>query len=233
MKNIFIRFIAASLLLSPVVVYGYPLDGYEETGIRRVEAARRAHEGVIKGSKQPPGALLSTQQVDLRLLNHRDINLPQPNPEFTQEIKSLLGKEADRYGISVLDLTNPDKPRYAEYRGDYRQNVGSIGKLIGALGLFQALADNWPDDLEKRRQTLKNTIVTADEFSVSDHHKVRDFNVETRELSRHVIQVGQQATLWNYLDWMLSVSSNSAAAMVMREAMLMRQYGKAYPPSEE
>jgi hypothetical protein len=31
---------------------------------------------------------------------------------------------------------------------------------------------------------------------------------------------------------MLSPSSNSAAGMVMREAMLIRQFGKAYPPSE-
>ena len=233
MNTCFKHLLTTALLLTPVIVSGYPLDGYEETGIRRVEGARLANEGIIHGSKQPAGALLSTDQVDLRLLNHRDMNLPEPDPEFTREIKKLLGKEASRYGISVLDLTNPDKPRYAEYRGDYRQNVGSVGKIVGALGLFQALADAWPDDLEKRRQILKNTIVTADDFSVSDHHKVRDFDVEKRKLSRHVIHVGQQATLWNYLDWMLSVSSNSAAAMVMREAMLLRQYGKAYPPSEE
>ena len=35
-----------------------------------------------------------------------------------------------------------------------------------------------------------------------------------------------------YLDWMLSPSANSAAAMLMREAMLMRQYGQDYPPPE-
>jgi hypothetical protein len=211
----------------------YPLDGYEETGIRRVEGARLAHEGVIHGRKQPAGALLTTNQVDLRLLNQRDIDLPVPDPDFTREVKGLLGKEASRYGIAVLDLSDLDNIRYAEYRGDYRQNVGSVGKIVGALGLFQALADAWPDDLEKRREILKSTIVTADEFSISDHHKVRDFNIETQKLSRHVIHVRQQATLWNYLDWMLSVSSNSAAAMVMREAMLLRQYGQAYPPSEQ
>lgn len=233
MNKKLLKLVSATLLLMPVLACAYPLDGYEETGIRRVEGARLAHEGIIPGSKQPSGAVLSTQQVDLRLLNHRDLNLPEPDPAFTREVKSLLGKEADHYGISVLDISDPDKPRYAEHRGDYRQNVGSVGKIIGALGLFQALADTWPDNLEKRRQILKNTIVTADEFSVSDHHKIRDFNIETRKLSRHVIHVGQQATLWNYLDWMLSVSSNSAAAMVMREAMLVRQYGQAYPPSEE
>jgi hypothetical protein len=37
---------------------------------------------------------------------------------------------------------------------------------------------------------------------------------------------GDQATLWEYLDWMLSPSSNSAAGM------LIRQYATDYPPSE-
>ncbi len=44
--------------------------------------------------------------------------------------------------------------------------------------------------------------------------------------------MGDRATLWEYLDWMLSPSSNSAAAMLMREAMLMRQFGRDYPPPE-
>jgi len=39
--------------------------------------------------------------------------------------------------------------------------------------------------------------------------------------------------LWEYLDWMLSVSSNSAAAMIMRDAMLLRHFGQEYPVSEE
>jgi len=50
---------------------------------------------------------------------------------------------------------------------------------------------------------------------------------------RRPIQVGDQASLFEFVDWMLSPSSNSAAGMVMREAMLLRQYGKSYPPSEE
>ena len=39
--------------------------------------------------------------------------------------------------------------------------------------------------------------------------------------------------MWEYLDWTLSVSSNSAAAMIMRDAMLLRHFGQAYPVSEE
>lgn len=219
-------------LLAVPVAHAYPIDGYAETGIRRVEGARLANEGLVKGSKQPPGGLLRTEQVDLRLLDHKELDLPAPDPQFTASLLKVLGDNASHYGVAVLDLSNPDKPRYAEHRGDYRQNVGSVGKIIVALGLFQALADNWPDDTEQRTRLLRETVVTADEFSQSDHHKVRFFDVEKRKLTRRTIKIGDQGTLWEYLDWMLSVSSNSAAAMTMREAMLLRQYGKNYPPSK-
>ncbi len=220
-------------LLAMSAAHAYPVDGYADTGIRRVEGARLANEGLAKGGKQPPGGLLTTGQVDLRLLDHKDLDLPEPDPKFNAELLKLLGDNASSYGIAVLDLSNPDKPRYAEHRGDHRQNVGSVGKLVVALGLFQALADAWPDDTERRIRVLRDTLVTADEFSISDHHKIRIFDVENRKLTRRTMRVGDQGTLWEYLDWMLSVSSNSAAAMTMREAMLLRQYGKAYPPSEE
>ncbi len=221
-----------SVLIIPALVQAYPIDGYTETGIRRVEGVRLVEEGTIPGTKQPPGALLPTAAVDLRLLDYRNMELPAPDPLFTKEILGLLGSRANQYGIAVLDLSNPEKPRYAEHRGDFRQNVGSVGKLVVALGLFQALADAWPDDIEKRREILKNTVVTADAFSQSDHHKIRIFDVDTNKLTRRTMQVGDQGSLWEYLDWTLSVSSNAAAAMTMREAMLLRHFGKDYPVPE-
>ena len=213
-------------------VHAYPIDGYADTGIRRVEGARLANEGLIKGRKQPPGALLTTGQVDLRLLNHKALNLPKADPKFTAELLKVLGNDAGSYGIAVLDLSDLDNPRYAQHRENYRQNVGSVGKLVVALGLFQALADTWPNDVNQRIRLLRETLVTADAFSQRDHHKIRIFDVENRKLTRRTMQIGDQGTLWEFLDWMLSVSSNAAASMTMREAMLLRQYGKDYPPSE-
>lgn len=221
-----------ALLAAPALLLAYPLDGYEDTGIRRVEGARLAHEGLAEGGKQPPGALLSTEEVDLRLLDYPDMQMPTPDDEFTAAIAELLGEHANAYGIAVLDLTDPDAPAYAEFRGDYRQNVGSVGKIIGALGLFQALADAWPEDTRQRTRILHDTVITADDFAHRDHHTVRIFDVENRTLVRRTIQDGDQASLWEYLDWMLSVSSNSAAAMVMRDAMLLRHFGQEYPVSE-
>lgn len=221
---------AASL---PPLSQAYPLDGYADTGIRRVEGFRLMTEGKIHGHPQPPGARLSTAQVDLRLLDRADMALPAPDPAFTAQIRALLGERADRYGIAVLDLSDPDRPRYAEWRGHYRQNVGSIGKLVAALGFFQALADAWPDDIARRQALLRNTMVTADGFSHGDHHKIKIFDPATLELIRRPVREGDQGNLWEWLDWMLSVSSNAAAAMVMREAMLLREFGKAYPLPEE
>jgi len=222
----------AMLSAASGLLMAYPLDGYKETGIRRVEGARLANEGLAIGGFQPPGAMLTTEQVDLRLL-HRDIDLPPADPVFTAKIKALLGENADRYGIAVLDLSDPGNLLYAELGGDYRQNVGSIGKILAALGLFQALADTWPDDLERRKAILRDTIITADDFAHSDHHTVRLFDVETRVLTRRPLADGDRGSLWEYLDWMLSVSSNSAASMVMRDAMLLKHFGRQYPVSEE
>ncbi len=220
------------LLWLPGVLNSYPLDGYEESGIRRVEGARLAVEGVITGTKQPPGALKPLAEVDLRLLEHRDLDLPPPDPAFTAQIVRLLGSEADRYGVAVLDLSDPAQPRYAEHRGEVRQNVGSVGKLVVGLAIFQALADTWPDDIDRRTRVLRTTMVTADSFIQTDHHKVRLFDVENRKLDKRPLREGDRGTLWEYLDWMLSASSNAAASMCMREAMLLRQYGKDYPPPQ-
>ena len=55
------------LLLFGQWVHSYPMDGYGDTGIRRLEQARLTQSGEIGGSKQPSGALLNTEQVDIRL----------------------------------------------------------------------------------------------------------------------------------------------------------------------
>jgi len=229
------RAAAACLALTGALLAGavgaYPLDAFPETGVRRLEGLRLANEGKVKDVKQPGGALLPSKAVDLRLAG-ATFDLPPVDPEFNRQLAGILGGSLDSYGLAVLDLTDPAKPRYAEHNGAYKQNVGSVGKIVVALALFQALADAYPNDLEARQRVLKTTVVTADGFSQYDHHTVRIFNVETKSLVRRAIQVGDRATLWEFVDWMMSPSSNSAAGMVMREAMLLRHYGASYPVSE-
>jgi hypothetical protein len=217
------------ILSGASVVRAFPLDGDKHTGITRLEGYRLAQEGKVHGHKLPAGALLKTEQVDLRLLNYPDLTLPEPDPQFSKQIRSYLGAGADRYGFAVLDLTNPEHPRYAEHRGTVRNNPGSVGKLIIALGIFQALADIYPDDTVARLKVLRTSMVTADGFIISDHHKVPLWNSETLKFRHRPIQTGDTANLWTYLDWMLSASSNAAASMVMEHLMLMVHFGRTYP----
>jgi len=222
------------LLTLPGRAPAYPLDGYESTGIGRLLYQRLIQEGQIKGKKRPSGELLPLAKVDLRLLDHRDLELPPPDPKLTAELKQLIGPEVDRYGISLLDLSDIAHPRYAEWQGHQRQNPGSVGKLMVALAIFQALADAHPDDIEARRQVLREAMITADDFSVYDHHTVRFWHPETRTITSRPIQKGDTASLWTYLDWMMSPSSNSAAGMLQKHLILMAHYGKDYPvPPEE
>ncbi len=226
------RKLAPVLLLGlSQLVSGYPIDGYQETGIRRLEQARLTQLGSIGGSKLTQGALLLTEQVDIRLPGRQE-KLPAADSAFTAQVTGLLGDQANSYAIAVLDLTDPNEPAYAEFRGDHRQNVGSVGKLVAALGFFQGLADVYPD-VSDREALLRETEITADRFSHSDHHTIRLFDVDSSELTRRPMRDGDTANVWEYLDWMLSVSSNSAAAMVMRDAMMLRELGEAYPLPEK
>ena len=229
------RLAGAALALSAVVIMeaadAYPLDAYPETGLRRLEGLRLANEGKVSDVKQPKGAMLPLKAVDLRLVGST-FDLPPSDAELNEQLAGILGGGLAGYGVAILDLSDPAKPHYAEHNGTYRQNVGSVGKMVVALALFQALADTYPDDIAARQHILKDTVVTADGFSQHDHHTVRMFNVETKSLTRRAIRVGDKATLWEFVDWMMSPSSNSAAGMVMREAMLLRQYGTAYPVPE-
>ena len=227
-----VRVVAAALLAALAApALGYPLDGYEATGIRRLEAGRLAVEGTLRDDKPPRGGRLGLADVDLRLAG-QSFDLPPPDPDFTRQVEATLAGAMDASGLAVLDLSDPARPRYAEHRADFKQNVGSVGKLVVVLALLQALADAYPDDLDARRRVLKETTVTADGFSQYDHHTVRIYEPSSRRLLRRAVQVGDRATLYEWLDWMLSPSSNSAAGMVMRETMLLRQYGRAYPPPE-
>ncbi|MGD8989978.1 MAG: serine hydrolase [Desulfobacterales bacterium] len=232
MKAFFAAVACLMGLMIAAICAAYPLDGYGYTGIARVEAYRLAMEGKVRAPKQPPGALLSINQVDIRLDARPDFEIPPPDTEFAARVKNLLGAEADRYAVAVLDLSNFEQPRYAEHRGTARANPGSVGKILIALGVFQALADVYPDNIDTRLDILRNTVITADEFIQSDHHVVPVWQPGDARVRYPKIQVGDQASFFTYLDWMLSASSNAAASMVLKHLMLLVHFGPAYPVKE-
>jgi hypothetical protein len=99
--------------------------------------------------------------------------------------------------------------------------------------VFQALADVYPQDEAARVRVLRDSMITADAFVLTDSHSVRLYQPQGKTLIRRPLRVGDRGSLYEFLDWMLSASSNSAAAVVMQQAMLLRHFKTAYPVTPE
>ena len=235
------RMSIAGCLLAMVLTAGaprpsgaYPLDGYPETGIRRLEVYRMQATGEIPNRFVPKGAQLPTSAVTPRLLGRAvDVDMTRPDAEMSRQLRAVLGPEAGEYGVTVLDLTDPAAPLYFEHNGGVRRNVGSVGKILVGLAWFQALADVYPDDIGARERLLKETWITGDEFVVSDHHEVYFYDPVTGQRAFRTIRQGDRGSLYDWLDWMLSASNNAAASTIQKQAMLLTHFGKDYPPTPE
>jgi hypothetical protein len=215
-------------------LWAYPMDGYDYTDCRRVLYTWRKMHGETPGPPIPPGAQLPLADVLPRMADGAAPPLVlDPGPGLSRKIRESLGEDAAEYAVSVLDLTDRDNPVYAELNGDVRRNVGSVGKMVVGLSWFQTLADVYPDDVAARERLMRETIITADEFIKSDHHKVVIYDPEANAREFRQIRVGDQGNLWDWLDWMLSASNNSAAATMQKQVMLLKHFGKAYPPTAE
>ena len=231
-----IRLISLCIGLSVIAgsSWAYPIDGYSHSEIRRVEYTWRVYTGDVPGTALPPGA---KQRLDSVVPRYLAGGAPPfsltPDPELSREIGRVLAEEAPEYAVSLMDLSDPENPVYAEHNGDIRRNVGSVGKLVIGVAFFQALADVYPDDVEARERLLRETVITADDFIISDHHKVLFFDPETNARTWRTIEVGDQGTLWEWLDWMLSASNNSAASTMQKQVMMLKHFGRDYPPTPE
>jgi hypothetical protein len=209
--------------------HAYPLDGYDDTGIIRLEAYRIAQKNSA-GKVLPFGAMLSTRSIDISLADYPEFVLPAPDVGFSARLREALGGEdAAAWSVAVLDLTDPTDPVYAAHREARTMNPGSVGKVLIALGLFQALADAYPDDLGARQRILYDTMVEADAFIQHDHHEVPFWHPGWAEIEHRPIALGDTANLWTWLDWMLSPSSNAAGSVVLEQAMLLAEFGRNYP----
>ena len=221
------------LFLSGITGLGaYPIDGYDYTGIARLDFYNLAQQGVVSGRQLSPGAKLTLDQIRIRGADI-DLDTAPDDSAMRKSVGGFLGEQASRYGVALVDLSDPENPAYAGYNDSYQANVGSVGKILVTLALYQQLANRFPDDIAAREQLLRTKQITADRFIEHDGHKVPIWNVADRKLQHRPIKLGDTASIWEYIDWTLSASSNAAASMVMREAMLMRHFGSDYPVSDD
>ncbi|MEX2524391.1 MAG: hypothetical protein WD750_05495 [Gammaproteobacteria bacterium] len=210
-----------TLLLAVIIPpgWGYPIDGYEHTHIRRLEYTNTA--------KLPPGAWLSLNSV---VPSGDGVSeLPECDTELSAEIKAMLGENAADYSVAVLDISDPARPRYAAHNEDHAANIGSVGKFLVLFALFDKLARLYPDDVDARERILRETTVVADNWILHDSHVVPIMDKAADRIVNRRLHTGDTGNLWEYLDWMASASSNAAASMVVQQVILLEHFGHDYP----
>ena len=220
------------MLIASPLLEAYPLDA-DESGIRRLQG-QRALQGRPAGSKLPSGALLSVNDIALHLEQQPGWNLEPADrdPALQKALESVFKSRDPSYGVVVVDFTDPASIRWAGVRDDRRQVPGSVGKVLCMTALFDGLRRAFPD-IEQRKHLLREHWIVATDWVVKDSHKVPRLDTATGGLQYAVIQPGDRFTLGEWVDHMISPSANAAGSIVWKEAMLLRAFGNAYPPSAE
>ena len=229
---------AAAVLTVAAVPERYPLDGYYYTGIRRLRAYSMMLAGTMPGSVPiRPGARLDRNQIELRLATanpHFDIPAGAPvDAELQAGIDRIFANRDPSYRAAILDITDPENPRYAGVRHDQGYIPGSVGKLLVMSGFFHELAQLYPDDIPARERLLRDTRVVAGAFAMPNSHEVPVVAEDWSRVTHRSIRPDDVFTLWEWIDHMVSPSSNAAGSVVWLEIMLMDAFGARYPPSPE
>lgn len=210
----------------------YPIDGYGSTNIRRLDYLEMVVDSVIKGPMPIPGAMLKSYEIQLWLDDERGeklASIPEPDPQLQKAINSLFPRLNENYSISLLDITEGKPVRYASRKETAGYQPGSVGKLAVLLGFFTELAKVYPNSFKDRQELLCTKEVRAGQWALYDSHTVPIFNTRTESLHKRQVQASDVFLLYEWLDFMLSVSNNGAATVCWREAILMRVFGNKYP----
>ena len=229
------RKVLTTLLLITLVVGDaptYPIDGYAFTNIRRLDYLQRIVNGELKGTKPLPGAMKSTHDIRLNLQGPAGDSLhilPKPDPGLQKAVNSLFPNLNENYSIALLDITSGRPVRYASRKENTGYQPGSVGKLAVLLGFFTELAKIYPDSFALRQDLLCTKAVRGGGWAMTDEHTVTIFNPQTLSVVKRTVRESDVFLLYEWLDYMMSVSNNGAAAVCWREAILMRVFGTAYP----
>lgn len=224
------------ILICASLLGAYPFDGYKRTGIRRLVGYRLSTEGKVTGVVPiPAGGRWGEDRIKLRLLSKPNLDVPPGTPKdpaLQAGLEKILGGKNESYGIALLDITDPDKPRYAGVREDVSQLPGSVGKLLIGVGMLSEVGKLYPSTAERER-FLRETVRVADNTVYSDGKTAPFYEIGDEKVVRRRIEAGDKFNLWEWLDHMLSRSSNAAGSYTWKEAVLLRKFKDRYPPSPE
>ena len=211
----------------------YPLDGEEESGIRRL-AGYRLMQQSQSGPKLAEGQLWSTDEIQLQLRDYEgpDFDALEQDEILAAALNDMLKKRDPSYSMVLVDFTDASDIRWAGLRPDLKQNPGSVGKLLCMAALFHTLAQTFPDT-DERAIVLRTAVSRASDWVSNEIHIVPKWNDTAQRNIFSVLNENDQFRLSEWIDHAISASANGAGAIIWREAMVLRHFGRDYPASEE
>ncbi|MEN8123580.1 MAG: serine hydrolase [Bacteroidota bacterium] len=228
MKNILK--LPAFFLFTVLLMGFYPIDGFRTTRIARLSYLQKFNASGKEITRIPPGALNNMETVQLNLNGLQNNNTESflvDDPELLAKIKKVIPK--GNYSITVLDVTDPDNPKYAAINENKGYQPGSVGKIVVLNAFFYELQKIYPESWNKRTDLLRDKRVTSRYWGEGDHHTIPVYDIENDKLTRRKVVATDEFSLYEWLDHMVSVSNNGAASVVYRETVLMSVFGKEYP----
>ena len=226
--------LTTALFGSFTLASAYPVDA-ENTGIKRLVGTNPA-TGASGATKLPEGALLSEREIQLNLANTLgafwDFKESERDPALQAALDKMFKSRSSSYGLVIADITDPDDIAWAGVQENRSQIPGSVGKIITMLGFFSELEKAFPN-IADRERILATHMVTAGEWVKWDSHGVKRYDPEANRVRSATIKPGETFALSEWLDFTTAYSANAAAATIWKEAVLLRHFGAAYPPSAE
>lgn len=206
----------------------YPIDGYKYTGIDRLLYQWRIYQDSAKDTKLKNGAFLMMDDIKLSLVG-KDYNWATSNDKKMQRtVDGIFGSLEPQYSLSIMDISSPDSIRYAERKEDVGYQPGSVGKLAITVALFHELSRVYNNDWNKIHAVLYTKKVKAGPWAIPNHHTVPFYDIKKDKYTKRKIVPSDEFTLYEWLDHMMSVSSNAAASILMREAILIHVMDSSY-----
>ena len=212
--------IIAMTLLTGVTIHAYPIDGYTYTGIDRLFYQYKVFMDSTETTKLDKGALLNMSDIKLNLSTN-EFSWPEEDKALEGKLEEIFRYLEPEYSVSVMDVTNPNKIRYAGLKENVGYQPGSVAKIIAAMGLFDALHKVYGDNWEDIRAVLYNRKVRGNEFVVYDHHTIPIYDIKEDKYYKRKASESDVFSLYEWLDHMFSKSNNGAASVVMREMLLV------------
>ena len=199
-------------LLGAAAALAYPLDGEDESGIRRLQGYRLAQEAA-GGAKLVPGQLWSVADIKLHLQDYTgpDFDALEPDPEMVLALGKMLSKRDPSYAMTLVDFSDAANIRWAALRPDLKQNPGSVGKLLCMAAVFHGLANAFPD-VDDRARILRTAVSKAGDWVNDEIHVVPKWDAAAERNRFSVLNPNDEFRLGEWIDHAISASARWSGA---------------------